>query len=88
MRKFSVAVAAFVLAVVVAACGGSDKPSSTGQASSSGGKLSGSISVWIMDPGSPKIQGVVKGYGTSFAAQHPGTKINLTLPRSTNTTPS
>src|SRR3954469_11850416 len=77
MRKFSVAVAAFVLAVVAAACGGSDKPSSTGQASSSGGKLSGTISVWIMDPGSPKIQSVVKQYGTDFEAQHPGTKVNI-----------
>src|SRR3954471_13544960 len=77
MRKFSVAVAAFVLAVVVAACGGSDKPSSTGQASSSGGKLSGSISVWIMDPGSPKIQSVVKQYATDFEAQHPGTKVDI-----------
>ena len=30
-----------------------------------------------MDPGSPKIQSVVKGYGTAFEAQHPGTKVNI-----------
>jgi N,N'-diacetylchitobiose transport system substrate-binding protein len=78
MRKFSVAAAGLVLAVAVAACGGSDKPSSSSsQASSSGGKLSGSISVWIMDPGSPKIQKVVKRYGTDFEAQHPGTKVDI-----------
>jgi len=79
MRKFSVAVATCLLAAVVAACGGSDKPSSTTQASSTGGsgKLSGSIQVWIMDPGSPKIQDVVKQYGTDFEAQHPGTKIDI-----------
>src|SRR3954471_10346501 len=78
MRKFSVAVATCLLAAVVAACGGSDKPSSSTQASSAGsGKLSGSIQVWIMDPGSPKIQDVVKQYGTDFEAQHPGTKIDI-----------
>jgi len=78
MRKFSVAAAAFVLAAVVAACGGSDdKSSTTTKASGSGGKLSGSIQVWIMDPGSPKIQSVVKQYGTDFEAKNPGTKIDI-----------
>src|SRR4051794_3439896 len=76
MRKFSVAVAALVLAAVVAACGGGDKSSST-KAASASGKLSGSIQVWIMDPGSPKIQSVVKQYGTDFEAAHPGTKIDI-----------
>ena len=37
----------------------------------------GSISVWIIDPGSPKIQGVVKQYGTDFEAAHPGTKVDI-----------
>ena len=41
------------------------------------GKLEGSISVWIMDPGSPKIQGVVKQYGTDFEAANPGTKVDI-----------
>ena len=58
MRKFSVAAVGLVLAVVVAACGGSDDKQ-TGDKAAASGKLSGSISVWIMDPGSPKIQGVV-----------------------------
>src|SRR3954452_8801657 len=76
MRKFSVAVAGFVLAVVVAACGGDDNKQSSTQASNSG-KLSGSISGWIMDPGSPKIKSVVKEDGTDFQAQHPGTKVDI-----------
>src|SRR4051812_43167032 len=76
MRKFSVAVAA-LLAGVVAACGsGGDDQSPATQASKQD-KLSGSISVWIMDPGSPKIQTVVKQYGTDFQAAHPGTKVDI-----------
>ena len=67
MRKFSVAVVSVVLAAVVAACGGSDDKQ-TGDKAATSGKLEGSISVWIMDPGSPKIQGVVKQYGTDFEA--------------------
>ena len=76
MRKFSVAVVGVVLAAVVAACGGSDDQQ-TGDKATASDKLSGSISVWIMDPGSPKIQDVVKQYGTDFAAAHPGTKIDI-----------
>ena len=76
MRKFSVAAVGLVLAVVVAACGGSDDKQ-TGDKAAASGKLSGSISVWIMDPGSPKIQGVVKQYGTDFQAAHPGTKVDI-----------
>ena len=65
-----------VLAAVVAACGGGDdEPSS--EAGAEAGKLEGSISVWIMDPGSPKIQGVVKQYGTDFEAENPGTKVDI-----------
>src|SRR3954470_14612162 len=77
MRKFSVAVLGLALAGVVAACGGSDNKSAGGEPASSHGKLSGSISVWIMDPGSPKIQDVVEQYGTDFQAKHPGTKIDI-----------
>src|SRR4051794_30887732 len=77
MRKFSVAVAAFVLAAVVAACGGDDSSNKSSTQASKQEKLSGSISVWIMDPGSPKIQGVVKQYATDFQAAHPGTKVDI-----------
>ena len=76
MRKFSVAVAGVLLAAVVAACGGSDDNESADKAAASG-KLEGSISVWIMDPGSPKIQGVVQQYGTDFEAANPGTKVDI-----------
>jgi N,N'-diacetylchitobiose transport system substrate-binding protein len=67
------------VSVALAACGGSDSDSSKSDKASSStpAKLSGSVDVWIMDPGSPKIQGVVKGYGTAFEAQHPGTKVNV-----------
>jgi N,N'-diacetylchitobiose transport system substrate-binding protein len=64
--------------MTLAACGGDDNDSSSDKASSSKpAKLSGSISVWIMDPGSPKLQGVVKDYATSFQAKNPGTTINI-----------
>jgi len=66
---------ALAAAVAIAACGGSS--SNNGGKAASGGKLSGSIDVWIMDPGSPKLQGVVKAYGTAFQAAHPGTTINI-----------
>jgi N,N'-diacetylchitobiose transport system substrate-binding protein len=63
--------------VAIAACGGGSDNKSDKASTSTPAKLSGSIDVWIMDPGSPKIQSVVKGYGTSFAAAHPGTKVNV-----------
>jgi N,N'-diacetylchitobiose transport system substrate-binding protein len=66
------------VSVAIAACGGNDESSTSGKASTATpAKLSGSIDVWIMDPGSPKIQGVVKSYATSFEAAHPGTKVNI-----------
>ena len=78
MRKFSVAARGRGARGVVAACGGSDD-SNSDQASTPAtpASSSGSISVWIMDPGSPKIQGVVKQYGTDFEAAHPGTKVDI-----------
>src|SRR3954462_10338089 len=76
MRNFSVAAVGVALAAVVAACGGSDDNKTAAKAGASN-KLEGSISVWIMDPGSPKIQGVIKQYGTDFEAAHPGTKIDV-----------
>jgi N,N'-diacetylchitobiose transport system substrate-binding protein len=77
MRKFSVAAVGVALATVVVACGGSDDNKTTGGKAASSGKLEGSISVWIMDPGSPTLQGVVKQYGTDFQAAHPGTKVDI-----------
>ena len=76
MKKISVAVVSVLLATVVAACGGGDDDKSTGNAAEKG-KLEGSISVWIMDPGSPKIQGVVQQYGKDFEAKNPGTKVAI-----------
>jgi N,N'-diacetylchitobiose transport system substrate-binding protein len=77
--RFAAAAATVLAAMVVAGCGGGDGGSSSNAKSASGGaaKLSGSISVWIMDPGSPKIQGVVKQYATDFQAKHPGTTVNI-----------
>ena len=67
---------ALAAALAIAACGGGSS-SDNGSKAAGSGKLSGSIDVWIMDPGSPKLQGVVKAYGTAFQAAHPGTKINI-----------
>jgi len=68
-----------VVGLTLAACGSDDNKSSASKASttSSAAKLSGSIDVWIMDPGSPKIQSVVKGYATAFQSEHPGTTVNI-----------
>ena len=77
MRKFSVAAVALVLAVVVAALRRQRRRAAPATQAAEQGKLEGSISVWIMDPGSPKIQGVVKQYGTDFEAAHPGTKVDI-----------
>jgi N,N'-diacetylchitobiose transport system substrate-binding protein len=75
VRTPKVLLAALVAAsVVLAACGSS---SNNNKSASTPGKLSGSIDIWIMDPGSPAVQSVVKGYGTSFQAAHPGTKVNI-----------
>ena len=65
--------------LALAACGGNssnDKSSGDGKGAAAG-KLSGSIDVWIMDPGSPAVQQVVKGYATGFQAAHPGTQIKI-----------
>jgi N,N'-diacetylchitobiose transport system substrate-binding protein len=67
-------------AAVIAGCGGGDDNSSNSSKSTTGNaaaKLSGSIDVWIMDPGSPAVQKVVKQYGTDFQAKHPGTTVNI-----------
>jgi N,N'-diacetylchitobiose transport system substrate-binding protein len=65
------AAGAVLAALVVAGCGSDDDEG--GSASESAAKLSGEASVWIMDPGSPALQGVIKGYATEFQQANPGT---------------
>jgi N,N'-diacetylchitobiose transport system substrate-binding protein len=61
--------------VGVAACGGDDD--SDDNAATGGNKLSGEIEAWIMDPGTPELQDVFKGYVSDFQGAHAGTKVNL-----------
>jgi N,N'-diacetylchitobiose transport system substrate-binding protein len=70
-------VTASLLAVCVGAagCGGDDAEDKA--ATGSGAKLSGEIETWIMDPGTPELQDVFKGYASDFQAAHAGTKVNL-----------
>jgi N,N'-diacetylchitobiose transport system substrate-binding protein len=73
-------VAASLLAVciVAAGCGGDDDGddnAATGGASKA--QLEGEIETWIMDPGTPELQDVFKGYVRDFQAAHPGTKVSL-----------
>jgi N,N'-diacetylchitobiose transport system substrate-binding protein len=77
-RRLMAAGALLAASATLVACGGggdNDKASSNSKTSSS--KPSGSIDVWIMDPGSPALQGVIKGYATDFQAANPGTKVNI-----------
>ena len=69
---------ALIGVLAVAGCGGDDDDSGTAAKSSDGGGgISGSITTWIMDPGSPALQDVFKGYATDFQAKHPGTEVNI-----------
>jgi N,N'-diacetylchitobiose transport system substrate-binding protein len=75
-------VSAMLTAVLfLAACGGSDDNSSSDNASAGAApakkELSGSITTWIMDPGSPALQGVIKNYATGFQQAHPGTQVKI-----------
>ena len=47
------------VSLAIAACGGSSDNNDKASTSSAPAKLSGSIDVWIMDPGSPAVQSVV-----------------------------
>lgn len=58
-----------------AACGGSGGGSGTGGSGSSG--LSGSIEVWIMQPGSEELQGLLDGFARDFEEENSGTTVNL-----------
>jgi N,N'-diacetylchitobiose transport system substrate-binding protein len=74
--KWSAAGVMLAAALALTACGGDDE----GDKAAAGGgsaKLAGSADVWIMDPGSPKLQDLVKGYATEFQARNPGTKVNV-----------
>ena len=76
--KLLLATLVCVAGLIVAACGGSDNGSkSATQSGAAPAKLSGSIDVWIMDPGSPKLQSVVKSYATTFQARNPSAKVNI-----------
>jgi N,N'-diacetylchitobiose transport system substrate-binding protein len=79
MRSRWLAVAGVLAAVFVfAACGSDDDDEGQqGAAAGTSGELSGAIDVWIMDPGSPALQGVIKGYATDFEAKNPGTEVNV-----------
>jgi N,N'-diacetylchitobiose transport system substrate-binding protein len=60
-------------ALALAACGSSGG----GNATAANGGSSKSVNVWIMDPGSPALQGVFHGYASDFQKLHPGTHINI-----------
>jgi N,N'-diacetylchitobiose transport system substrate-binding protein len=62
--------------LVVAGCGGDDDKGSSDKAASKD-KVTGSVTTWIMDPGSPKLQSVFKGYATDFQAKHPGASVKI-----------
>jgi N,N'-diacetylchitobiose transport system substrate-binding protein len=72
--RFMAAGALLAAAVALSACGGSDNDNDKASTAS---KPSGAIDVWIMDPGSPALQGVIKGYATDFEAAHPGTSVKI-----------
>jgi N,N'-diacetylchitobiose transport system substrate-binding protein len=77
--RFAAVAATVAAAAVIAGCGGGDDSSNkaSGGSGAATEKLSGSISVWIMDPGSPAVQKIVKQYATDFQAKHPGTTVNI-----------
>jgi N,N'-diacetylchitobiose transport system substrate-binding protein len=75
-RKGWLAASALVGLLAIAGCGGSDDEGESG-GQSAGGALSGEITTWIMDPGSPKLQEVLKGYATEFQAKNPDAKVNI-----------
>ena len=73
-RWFAAGALAGVLAL--AGCGGDDDDEGSA-AQPAAGELSGTVTTWIMDPGSPKLQEVLNGYATDFEAEHPGTDVKI-----------
>jgi N,N'-diacetylchitobiose transport system substrate-binding protein len=64
--------------LVVAGCGGSDDDEgSAAKSGAAAGELSGTVTTWIMDPGSPKLQDVLNGYAEDFEAKHAGTDVKI-----------
>ena len=61
--------------LAVAGCGGDDDEGTA--AKPAAGELSGTVTTWIMDPGSPKLQDVLNGYATDFEGEHPGTDVKI-----------
>jgi N,N'-diacetylchitobiose transport system substrate-binding protein len=79
MRSRWLAAAGVVAAVLAfAACGDDDSDEGQqGAAAGTSSELSGEIDVWIMDPGSPALQGVINGYATDFNKEHPGASVKV-----------
>ena len=71
------ATSALVGALVLAGCGGDDDDGGEASSGSAKGGISGSITTWIMDPGSPKLQEVFNGYAEDFSAKHPEAEVKI-----------
>jgi N,N'-diacetylchitobiose transport system substrate-binding protein len=72
--RFKLVVASVLAAcVAMAGCGGDDEDDKAATAAT----LEGQIETWIMDPGTPELQDVFKGYVRDFQAANPGTEVNL-----------
>ena len=71
------ATSALMGALVLAGCGGDDDDGGEASSGSAKGGISGSITTWIMDPGSPKLQEVLNGYAEDFSAKHPEAEVKI-----------
>jgi N,N'-diacetylchitobiose transport system substrate-binding protein len=71
------AAGALVGALAVAGCGGDDEDKGTAAKTGGEGAISGSITTWIMDPGSPKLQEVFNSYAKDFEAEHAGSDVKI-----------
>ncbi len=75
--RWMAAVTAVLMALALGACGGDeDKPAAKSD-DGKPAKLSGSASVWIMDPGSPALQKVFKDYASEFQTKNAGSTVNV-----------
>ena len=77
--RFMAAGAVLAVAVALTACGGggNDDKAATELDKQSSGEPSAPIDVWIMEPGSPALEDVIKGYATAFQAANPGTTVKI-----------
>ena len=72
--RFAVLAATAAAAAVIAGCGGGDDNNSSSSKSTTGNtaaKLSGSIDVWIMDPGSPAVQPIFQRRSATYRVLMP-----------------